>query len=295
MSKMTAKNTIRSSGLHSSLIARGVHLIDNPDDLDQDAFGICGVVSILRVLLDHSPDKFADIAVDCVKHSKVSEIYQIWVQHRGNNDALLDFLMGHYLIDAAGKASGLSITEWRELPSSTYSTSPSSSITTKTTSGTELIKKQKAFSDLFKNEDPSLAQWQAQGHFALTQTGVAYIMSKIAGAAETEKIAWSLSFGPTLTEAKRVTNGKQTPFILAGIKDAVGPAWVDGAVTETPCKTPAHDEPKFGHWVVINDIQLVDKYYVVDLWTWTTQRTVKFGTAVLRGYIYGLVAGYVSN
>lgn len=291
MNVQQAKQHILNSGISARLQQRACALLDDPNKLDQNVFGICGAISIIYLLLRLAPGLFAQLAVSAAKDQatfqKARSAYHTQQQNQAQPDlnALLDFLVAHYLIarlDGNATYSG-HIFHCQE-------DKFKDSLTTKKQQGTDIIQEQRQFSGTF-----NIKKWDQLGHFALRMEALVYLMNNIIKAKLALGMLTDKVFMRSWVRVQAAQADAKTAYILAGIREPS--AWVGNQPVDA-AHVPKGTDPEFAHWVVINSIQPASDdsdYYVVKFWTWTSEYQQKFKKSVMSGYLACLVYGFLED
>ena len=177
-----AKKRIAKSSLPDDFKRRANYLIDDPDGIDQTAFGVCGMVSILRPLAEYQPVKFADLAIRALDDPRMD--YHKWADVFDNNAeqqhvddiADFDFLVAQWLIrfGASGEVSQTALER----------TAGGVQARTATKRYSAVFQQQREFSERF-----GIAGWEEQlGHFAMTTGGLNYLLTAAVDPESSHKI-----------------------------------------------------------------------------------------------------------
>jgi hypothetical protein len=272
-----AKKTISKSGLTKSHKDRAKELIDAPDAINQTAFGVCGLVSVLRPMLTYDPQKFASLAVTALTDGKLDK--KKWKQvFAAQADAAqkalgaeFEFLVSQWLV-RHGPTGEVSQTVLSRGGGGTEATA------TKRKQYTAVFSAQKTFSGGF-----GITGWEnVLGHFAMTTGGLNYLLTAM-GAPASYKINVR-DFWPDYQLAKGKAGDKGQ--VIASVRN-VGFYQKGGKKVDV---NPPAPTTKYIHWVMIEDVQPAGNYFNIKLWTWARFYYAKVHRNVAANYFYSFVA-----
>jgi len=273
-----ARKLISASALSKKHKKRAAELIDHPDEIDQTAFGVCGLVSILRPVLTYDPERFADLAIRALTDPNLDQKKWKGVfakqadKKQKAKGAEFEYLVSQWLVRHAAPT---------EVSQKIAERKPSGSVAerVKKKRYSDVFQAQKDFSDAF-----NIAGWEEKkGHFAVTTGGLNYLVGSVIGAPQSYKIkVRDFAEDYQLAKAKAGTKGQ----IIASVTDThfYQPS---GNTIDTSPKVPG---TKFVHWVMIEDVQQAGHYFDITLWTWALFFDVRVHENVAEDYFYSFVA-----
>jgi hypothetical protein len=260
---------------------RATELINNPAGIDQDQFGVCGMISTMYVMLIHHPGVFVDLLYaifndtafpgfkeQMKKEGKGRLLYER--EKEFNNKAAVN-----QYVKAGTK---LDFVVSRTLGRFLMMASP------------DQYKKQVDFMAQILGSEDEAKKREKQGDLALTEQG---LMLLLADVLQIE----SGSYIPPVDAATLVgkvnewhsQDSKKNPFVIAAVNKPS--EWISkGKVPTGPFqKTGAAD---FSHWVVITG-KSTDKNgkYQIPIWTWSKNFNTELDQRYTTGYLYSLVRG----
>ena len=177
---------LSGAGLTPAHAVRAGAILNNPDSIQQGAFGICGLVSILKPMAIYAPDSFiglatqafSDTAFDTTKLMQIYRTRAAPAQQTANMD--FDYLLAHWLLKrgAAVRAPGSELTHKVAADPSTGAPERQ-----KKKKATDVFDDQTGFSNTF-----NIAGWEELGHYATTAGGLTYLLDTVLGAPNSRKI-----------------------------------------------------------------------------------------------------------
>jgi len=273
-----ARKLISASTLSKKHKKRAAELIDYPNEIDQTAFGVCGLVSILRPVLTYDPAQFANLAIQALTDPNLDQKKWKGVfakqadKKQKAKGAEFEYLVSQWLIRHAAPT---------EVSQTIAERKPSGSVAerVKKKRYSAVFQAQKDFSDAF-----NIAGWEEKkGHFAMTTGGVNYLVSSVIGASQSYKIkVRDFAEDYQLAKTKAGTKGQ----IIASVTDTdfYQPS---GSTIDVKPTAPG---TKFVHWVMIEDVQQAGHYFDITLWTWAQFFDVRVHEDVAKDYFYSFVA-----
>jgi len=273
-----AKLKIDTSGLAEEYKLRAKELIDDPDAIRQGAFGVCGMVSILRPTITYDPERFADLAIRALTDPGLdTERWLEIFQKRANP-----------VQKAVGAEFEYLVSQW--LVRHGAGTDVEQSVLRRTRGGPVAERKTKPYDQVFEaqvrfSESFGIAGWEDPiGHFATTSGGLNYLLTSVIGAPSSYKIKVQNFWADYQLARERAGDRGQ---VLASVTDTAFYRQ-DDPVTTLPLerKSPG---AKYIHWVMIEDVHKAGSYFDIRIWTWSRFFDVRVHKNVVGNYFYSFV------
>jgi len=261
--RLNAKNMIKNSDMRREWKQRALDILNAPDIIQQGAFGICAIVSVLRHVVINDPEEFATMTLAAVADNSNRKARMPAFRKRATKDqkrdhAELEYLVAHWFVRQGKK-------------SDPYRTT---------------YKNQKTFSNEFNGVE-GIKNWKKEGHFGMTAGGLKTLVDKANKGRGSQEI--------------RVTNLVKdygTARATAGPSGAV-----IASVTDTRFYEKASPRTKaakatmgksgpldFVHWIMLEDVTQSGALVSIRLWTWGGEYTPTVDAGVVNGYFHSLVA-----
>ncbi len=288
MSRQAAISAVRASSADANHKNRAEALLNNPEAINQSFWGICGMASIIKVVLEHEPEKFADlfksilcgtqfaspglgnIPANGVKNkldAQFEKKRQVSQGLRPQHPLETDFMLARGMMTMLENIAGIDGVFAHALDFCTDFG--------------------KVWNDLDQGK---------QGDLALDIEHLDILINGFFGTQKTVNVHPKEVKGPGFDKSHLDVNeclaGKvgAKPFVLAGVND-FGTLAAGNDVSKE-YKRKDGEPAKFTHWVLIRDtITVSGAYYVIPTWSWASQQTVRVHRNVVDQYFYVLLYG----
>lgn len=276
-----AIQVIDNTTLHPDRKQHARDMIRDPDLIQQGAFGVCGLTSILYAVAKGTPKRFAELIRDAWADT---QLVTTWLDVYYNNAdprhvkirAEVEYITSQWLVRKSG------FTDMKENVVTTADpndTNSKESVQDKQKQFDDVMVKQREFSDSFEIDG-----WEnTLGHFALTAGAVTMLLNALGTTKESYKIKRG-SFGTDYAAARQKA-GKGS--VLASVVDVdfyqKNGAPVDVAFVKTR-------KPKYVHWVILKDAKLEGDHWKLSIWTWGKDFAANVHKDHIGTYVYSVVA-----
>lgn len=275
--------------------ARALELLNDPSDLSQTDFGICGMAAICYTLLVHRPDVFVDLANDIVRRTTlVKELRSYYWSGKPSRTPQLDYLV------MAGLAYRFRGSDQRVVISTFGSDGRWG---TKVKKLSDVFDRNVEFSKTFEVDDVMWDPSDPHGHLAATQASVVGMVKAVLPSAYADKLKHDVAPATVVARINTYFSIYETAFAFAGIRAfdmwrKVPEAHLQSNKNERRWKIDKKPKvtkaPKFEHWVWLSGpIEDDGQYYTLHYWTWRSKYRLVIEHAVFSDYLYGFVAGHV--
>jgi hypothetical protein len=282
-----AKLLIGALDRDQALLDRARQLITTPDDVNQHKFGVCGIAGILRHIARTDPVRFAELVEDTLRGPEfVAEWTSAFTSVGGvDKRYLLDFLLSQWLARRGASGYAFQVALAGDLLRGRIKLWTGEDEAAPVGARVhDAFDAQRGFSDLFKNVDQALQNWEARGHFAVTAGGLNYIFGRVCRDQLSLKIKIA-DFAEDYRNARDVAGPAGT--VLASTTDMkrvlgdVGAAMQGRRIPPLPPPLPPGAAataltPKMDHWIVIQDVTgPVNGNYTITYWSWAKAGIVR--------------------
>lgn len=274
---------IKSSNLVAARRKHAYQMIRDPEMIQQGAFGVCGLTSILYAVAKSSPKRFAEMIRDAWADTA---LVKQWLEVFYNNSdgehisqrAEVEYVTSQWLVRKG--VSGQQ--ESRTLRQQGQGNNKQEVETTKKKDYALVFEKQRKFSDEFE-----IQGWEnTKGHFALTASALSMLLNGLGTGKPSVKIK-KTTFAQDYARASQLA-GKGS--VLASVVDTTFYKQGGKAVDVMFNKTR---KPKYVHWVTLKDVTEEGIYYKMKIWTWRENFEAKVRKDVVDSYIHSLVVAEV--
>lgn len=267
--------TIDGTGLEPVRKAHARDMIRNPDVVQQAAFGVCGLTSILYVVAKSNPQRFAEMIRDAWSDTALVKewmpiFYKNATPEQIQERAEVEYVTSQWLVR---KSAPTNVTQNVLVPGDDTASG------SKDKQFKDVLDKQRSFSDSFE-----IAGWENTfGHFAMTTGGLNYLLNSLGSGKKSYKVKVS-EFDKDYAAARAKAGSGS---LIASVVDTNFYRQNDAPVAQDFVKTR---KPRYVHWVILKDAVQAGDFFKLKIWTWGADFNATVHKDVIKSYIYSFIA-----
>ena len=282
MDQSQAISKIKQCACLGKYKTRAEQLIKNPTLVNQGAFGVCGMASIVHVLLKYKLEEFVKLFNAVFR--KVP--FQTKDMGKIKTAGILKEVQAEYktkYTKKAAKAHAAYVSGWDSNGETDFLLSRAIAHLLENLEGCGgIVEMQREFSREFKGWDES------QGDLAITEECVDVMIMELFNADNMKQIQPYTKVEKAVKEINDFFKKHKKVFVFAGVNGAK--ILVKGNKVTQPFKRTK--TPLFTHWIVIRgEINSSGGFYKIPFWTWTKNYQVEISKAVAGSYFHVFILG----
>jgi len=263
---------------------RTEQLIKKPDLVNQGAFGVCGMASIVHVLLKYRLEEFVKLfnAVFGKVPFQTKDMGSI------KTDGIILAVISEYktkYTKKAQKAHAAYVSDWASDAETDFLLSRAIAHLLDNLEGCGgIVEMQREFSREFSGWD------ETQGDLVITEECIDVMLTELFNAGNMKQIQPYTKIEKAVTEINNFLKSHKKAFVLAGVNGASSHL-VKGKNVLQPF-VRARNAALFTHWIVITgEIKSFGGFYKIPFWTWTKNHVVEISHGAAGTYFHVFILG----